>query len=82
MDKRTWAVLAVLGLVFVGMEMHEFAHMVADNASPDRSAFLSSFFTLVATHGLHVTCGLIWMGIMMVLVVKKGFTPSTEARLY
>ncbi len=75
------AVTFVLGLAFVGMEVHEFAHMVAENAGPDRSAFLSAFFTLVATHGLHVTCGLIWMGIMMLLVVKKGFTPSTEARL-
>ena len=75
------AVTFVLGLAFVGMEVHEFAHMVAEGAGPDRSAFLSSFFTLVATHGLHVTCGLIWMAIMMVLVVKKGFTPSTESRL-
>jgi cytochrome o ubiquinol oxidase subunit 3 len=75
------AVTFALGLAFVGMEVHEFAHMVADNAGPDRSAFLSSFFTLVATHGLHVTCGLIWMAIMMVLVVKKGFTPATESRL-
>ncbi|HEX5460673.1 MAG TPA: cytochrome o ubiquinol oxidase subunit III [Steroidobacteraceae bacterium] len=75
------AVTFVLGLAFVGMEVHEFAHMIADNAGPDRSAFLSSFFTLVATHGLHVTCGLVWMAMMMVLVVKKGFTPSTESRL-
>lgn len=75
------AVTFVLGLAFVGMEVHEFAHMVADGAGPGRSAFLSSFFTLVATHGLHVTCGLIWMGIMMVLVAKKGFTSSTESRL-
>ena len=75
------AVTLALGLVFVGMEVHEFVHMVAAGAGPDRSAFLSSFFTLVATHGLHVTCGLVWMGVMMVLVVKKGFTPSTESRL-
>ena len=75
------AVTFVLGLAFVGMELHEFAHMIAANAGPDRSAFLSSFFTLVATHGLHVTCGLVWMAIMMVLVVKKGFTPSTQSRL-
>lgn len=71
----------MLGLGFVGMELHEFAHMIAANAGPDRSAFLSSFFTLVATHGLHVTCGLVWMAIMMVLVVKRGFTPSTQSRL-
>ena len=75
------AVTFALGLAFVGMEAHEFAHMVAENAGPGRSAFLSSFFTLVATHGLHVTCGLVWMAIMMVMVAKKGFTPSTESRL-
>jgi cytochrome o ubiquinol oxidase subunit 3 len=55
--------------------------MIAQGAGPDRSAFLSSFFTLVATHGLHVTCGLLWMAVMMVLLVKKGFTPATESRL-
>jgi len=75
------AVTFVLGSAFVGMELHEFAHMIAANAGPDRSAFLSSFFTLVATHGLHVTCGLVWMAIMMVLVVRKGFTPATQSRL-
>ena len=75
------AVTFALGLMFVGMEVQEFAHMVAAGAGPDRSAFLSGFFTLVATHGLHVTCGLVWMAIMMVLVAKKGFTPSTESRL-
>jgi cytochrome o ubiquinol oxidase subunit III len=75
------AVTFALGLAFLGLEVHEFAHLVADQAGPDRSAFLSSFFTLVATHGLHVTCGLVWMAIMMVLVVKKGFTPAVESRL-
>ena len=42
---------------FVGIELHEFAGMIAEGATPQRSAFLSSFFTLVGTHGLHVTCG-------------------------
>jgi cytochrome o ubiquinol oxidase subunit III len=75
------AVTFALGLAFVGMEVHEFARLVAQQAGPDRSAFLSSFFTLVATHGLHVTCGLIWMAIMMVLVLRKGLTPATVSRL-
>jgi len=75
------AVTFLLGLGFVGMEVHEFAHLVSIGAGPSHSAFLSSFFTLVATHGLHVTCGLIWMGVMMVTVVKKGLTPSTVTRL-
>ena len=75
------AVTFLLGLGFVGMEVHEFAHLVAIGAGPSHSAFLSSFFTLVATHGLHVTCGLIWMAVMMVTVLKKGLTPSTQSRL-
>ena len=75
------AVTFLLGLGFIGMEVREFAHMVAIGAGPDRSAFLSSFFTLVATHGLHVTCGLIFMAVMMVAVLKKGLTPTNRARL-
>ena len=70
-----------LGLAFIGMEIHEFAGLVAAGAGPQRSAFFSSFFTLVATHGLHVTCGLIFMSIMMVQVLKKGFTEKTRQRL-
>ncbi len=78
---RWLAVTFVLGLGFISMEVHEFAHMVAIGASADRSAFLSSFFTLVATHGLHVTCGLIFMAVMMVAVLKKGLTATNRARL-
>ncbi|MGC8521037.1 MAG: cytochrome o ubiquinol oxidase subunit III [Steroidobacteraceae bacterium] len=75
------AVTFLLGLGFITIEVREFAHMVAIGAGPDRSAFLSSFFTLVATHGLHVTCGLIFMAVMMVAVLKKGLTPTNRARL-
>jgi heme/copper-type cytochrome/quinol oxidase subunit 3 len=48
-------------LVFLSLELTEFAHMVSDGAGPSRSAFLSAFFTLVGTHGLHVTAGLVWL---------------------
>ncbi len=75
------AVTFLLGLGFIGLEVHEFAHMVAIGAGPDHSAFLSSFFTLVATHGLHVTCGLIFMAVMMVAVMRKGLTSTNRARL-
>ncbi|MGH8296330.1 MAG: cytochrome o ubiquinol oxidase subunit III [Steroidobacteraceae bacterium] len=75
------AVTFLLGLGFIGLEIHEFAHMVAIGAGPDRSAFLSSFFTLVATHGLHVTCGLLFMAVMMVAVLKQGLTSTNRARL-
>ncbi|AOX16400.1 cytochrome o ubiquinol oxidase subunit III [Kozakia baliensis] len=60
------AITFLLGVSFVGLEIREFSHMIADGAGPDRSAFLSAFFTLVATHGLHVTCGLIWIVVLMV----------------
>jgi cytochrome o ubiquinol oxidase subunit 3 len=71
----------LLGLVFVGMEVHEFLRLIRDGAGPDRSAFLSGFFTLVGTHGLHVTGGLIWMAVLMAQVVLKGLTPSSHTRL-
>ena len=76
-----FAVTFLLGLGFVSMEVREFAHMVAIGAGPARSSFLSGFFTLVATHGLHVTCGLIFMAVMMVAVLRKGLTEQNRARL-
>lgn len=77
-----WLVITfLLGLAFIGMEVNEFHHLIAEGNGPDRSAFLSSFFTLVGTHGLHVFSGLIWMIVMMVQVAKKGLTPRTSTRL-
>jgi len=68
----SWLLITFLfGLTFVTMEINEFHHLIAEGHGPDKSAFLSSFFTLVATHGLHVTCGLIWMAVMMVQVLKS-----------
>lgn len=65
------AVTFVLGLAFLWFELNEFAHLIAEGAGPGRSAFLSSFFTLVGTHGLHVTVGLIWMVVLAVQIVIK-----------
>jgi len=68
----TWlAVTFVLGLAFLWFELHEFTHLIAEGAGPSRSAFLSSFFTLVGTHGLHVTVGLIWMVVLAVQIIAK-----------
>ena len=75
------AVTAVLGICFVGIELNEFAGMIAEGAGPQRSAFLSSFFTLVGTHGLHVTFGLIWIATMMVQVGRFGLTEANKRRL-
>lgn len=75
------AVTFMLGLGFVSMEIKEFHGLIAAGAGPDRSAFLSSFFTLVGTHGAHVTCGLIWMAVMIGQVAVKGLTSPVQSRL-
>jgi len=79
---RAWlAVTALLGLSFVGVELHEFAGLIAEGATPQRSAFLSSFFTLVSTHGLHVTVGVIWIGVMLVQLGQRGLHAENRKRL-
>jgi cytochrome o ubiquinol oxidase subunit 3 len=71
----------IFGVAFVGLEAHEFAGLVAQGASPTRSAFLSAFFTLVGCHGLHVSAGLLWMLTMMAQVFAKGFRPDIQRRI-
>lgn len=75
------AVTFLLGLGFVLTEINEFYRMIADGHGPDRSAFLSSYFTLVGTHGIHVTFGLIWMAVMVGQVAVKGLTGAVQSRL-
>jgi cytochrome o ubiquinol oxidase subunit 3 len=70
-----------LGAAFLGMELNEFAKLAHEGNSWQRSGFLSSFFTLVGTHGLHITTGLLWMGTLMFQVVRGGLTPGTLRRL-
>ncbi|TGS88769.1 cytochrome o ubiquinol oxidase subunit III, partial [bacterium M00.F.Ca.ET.177.01.1.1] len=64
------SVTMLFGLAFLSIELSEFAHMIHEGATPQRSAFLSSFFTLVGTHGLHVTFGIVWMVTLMVQVAR------------
>jgi cytochrome o ubiquinol oxidase subunit 3 len=71
----------LLGLGFIGLEVNEFAHLIAEGNGPSRNAFLSGFFGLVGTHGLHVTFGLIWMGLLMVQISKRGVTPLLSRKL-
>jgi cytochrome o ubiquinol oxidase subunit III len=75
------AVTFLLGLGFVLMEINEFHGLVVQGHGPDVSAFLSSYFTLVGTHGTHVTFGLIWMAVMMGQVAVKGLTSPVRSRL-
>ncbi|MEO6147681.1 MAG: cytochrome o ubiquinol oxidase subunit III [Sulfuriferula sp.] len=78
----SWLVLTfLLGLGFIGMEVSEFRHMILAGNGPQRSAFLSAFFTLVGTHGLYVSFGLIGMLVMMVQVMRKGLTVPVQSRL-
>jgi cytochrome o ubiquinol oxidase subunit III len=71
----------LLGLCFIGLEVREFIRMVGEGAGPDRSAFLSAFFTLVGTHGLHVTSGLVWMAVLMVQASRREFDAVLPLRL-
>ena len=71
----------LLGAAFLALELREFMGMIARGAAPQRSAFLSAFFTLVGCHGLHVSAGLIWLPVMMLQVAVRGFRASVERRL-
>ncbi len=71
----------ILGAAFVGLEVREFAGLVARGAGPTRSAFLSAFFTLVGCHGLHVTAGLLWLLTMMAQVFAKGYRADILRRI-
>ena len=75
------AVTGLLGCAFLGLEMYEFVHLIREGAVPQRSAFLSSFFTLVGTHGMHVLFGIIWLITLMVQVSKGGLTNENRRRV-
>ena len=74
-------VTGLLGAVFLFIELYEFTQMIGEGAGPQRSAFLSAFFTLVGCHGAHVTAGLLWIGTMMAQIWAKGFRQDIVRRL-
>ncbi|MBY7649032.1 MAG: cytochrome o ubiquinol oxidase subunit III [Candidatus Liberibacter europaeus] len=74
-------ITAFLGIVFIVMEVNEFAHLVIVGATPQRSAFLSSFFTLVGVHGLHVFFGILWIFVLLVQILKHGLIPANRRRM-
>ena len=74
-------ITGLFGVAFIGLELYEFAHLIHQGAGPQRSAFLSSFFALVGTHGLHVTFGIIWLVVLMVQLGKHGLIPENRRRL-
>jgi cytochrome o ubiquinol oxidase subunit III len=74
-------ITGLFGLAFIGMEIYEFRHLLHIGAGPDRSAFLSAFFLLVGTHGLHVTAGLIWLCTLVAQIRIRGLIPANMQRL-
>jgi cytochrome o ubiquinol oxidase subunit 3 len=75
------AITGLLGAAFLGVELHEFATLVAEGAGPGRSAFLSSFFTLVGTHGTHVAFGLVWLIVLLLQIGKRGLSDDNRRRV-
>ena len=69
------------GAGFIAMEIYEFYHLIVNGQGPDKSAFLSAFFTLVGTHGLHVSAGLLWMLVLMLQVGSRGLTDTNKTRV-
>jgi cytochrome o ubiquinol oxidase subunit 3 len=79
---KLWLIVTgLLGAAFVGIELYEFAELIHEGATPQRSAFLSGFFTLVGTHGLHVTFGILWIGVMLVQLGQRGLHVENQRRL-
>ncbi len=79
---NAWLMLTfLLGAGFIGMEIYEFHKLIMEGYGPNRSGFLSGFFTLVGTHGLHVTSGLLWMAVMMYQVATRGLTATNRTRI-
>lgn len=85
LDKRRvmmWFSLTfLLGIAFLTMELSEFSKLAADGTGWQRSAFLSAFFTLVGTHGLHIATGLLWMSVLGVQLIRRGLTQGLVSRL-
>ncbi|WP_312475362.1 cytochrome aa3 quinol oxidase subunit III [Neobacillus sp.] len=79
----TWLIITLLlGLGFVGMEISEFIHYVHEGATMQTSAFLSSFFVLLGTHGLHVSMGIGWATMVIIQILKRGLTPVTARKTF
>jgi cytochrome o ubiquinol oxidase subunit III len=74
-------ITGVFGLGFLSLEIYEFVHLIHEGAGPQRSAFLTSFFALVGTHGLHVTFGIVWLVTLMFQLKKHGLIPENKRRM-
>lgn len=76
-----FGVTFILGLAFLGLELYEFSEFIHEGQTMQLNAFLSSFFVLVGTHGLHITSGLLWMGITLIYIMKRGLNNNMVRKL-
>lgn len=79
---RWLALTFLLGMIFLLMEIAEFHNLIRDGNGPQRSAFLSSYFSLVGTHGLHIAIGLIWLAVARLMIQMRGLTAHVVSKLY
>lgn len=78
-----WLIVTlILGLGFLGMEINEFRHYIHEGATMQTSAFLSSFFVLLGTHGLHVAMGIGWATLVIIQLLRRGLTPTTARKTF
>jgi cytochrome o ubiquinol oxidase subunit 3 len=75
------AITGCFGLAFIAIELYEFSHLIHEGAGPQRSAFLSAFFALVGTHGLHVSFGIVWLTVLIFQIRKRGLVPANQRRV-
>ncbi|PHV04064.1 cytochrome o ubiquinol oxidase subunit III [Janthinobacterium sp. BJB412] len=74
-------ITGLFGAAFLSLEMYEFIHLIHEGAGPQRSGFLTSFFALVGTHGLHVTFGIVWLVTLMFQLGRHGLTVENQRRM-
>ena len=75
-------ITGILGVGFLGLEIYEFYHLIQLDAGPQTSGFLSAFFALVGTHGLHVVFGILWLVVLLVQLRMYGLTGANRRRLF
>jgi len=78
---RWLGVTFLFGVAFISIELYEFRHLIHEGAGPQVSAYWSAFFTLVGTHGLHVSAGLLWMLVLMAQISSRGLTDTNKTRV-
>ncbi|MFC4403143.1 cytochrome aa3 quinol oxidase subunit III [Gracilibacillus xinjiangensis] len=82
-DMLVWTVVTLLlGLGFLYMEINEFIHYVHEGATIQTSGFTAAFFTLLGTHGAHVSFGIIWISLLIVQIVRRGITEKTASKFF